>query len=628
VRRVPARGGVVLVSMPWEDLNHPSVQLGTLKALLAGAGLPVETRAYKIDFVEHCLAAFTGADALRIQDYQALAEYSRSGIAEWVFAVPPYLDTSAADEKFFEAIGCSPALRRLAERLRSVVPGFLEACAADLLAAAPAVVGFSSTFAQNIPSLVLARIVKARAPSVRIVFGGSNCEGPMGAALHRAFPWIDVVVRGEAERVAVPLMEDLLAGRTPRPAPGLCYRSAEGPVAVDHGGEPVAMAEVPFPDFSEYFARVERAAFYPAIASQLRIAHETSRGCWWGERSHCTFCGLNGLTMAFRSKPAARVLDELRELARQTSVLDFVMTDNIVDLAYFRDVFPALARDGHDYRLFYEVKSNLRREQVRLLREAGVICIQPGIESLSTPVLKLMGKGVTAFQNIRLLKWCAEYGIRPAWNVIFGFPREPAEEYARMAEVMRGLTHLEPPDLTRLAVHRFSPYHTRPGQLGIEVTGPEAFYGFLYPAEPADVADIAYRFTYRHLDGRDPLDYVGPVKAVVDLWRAGQAGDASLRYRRGPGFVDVVDRRPGIAPARYLFEDVEARIFDACEDGATPAEVVAALGADAPDEASVRQFLDELVETRLVYAEGGRYLALALPMSYAPPPIVSAPPAT
>ena len=44
--------------------------------------------------------------------------------------------------------------------------------------------------------------------------------------------------------------------------------------------------------------------------------------------------------------------------------------------------------------------------------------IQPGIESLSDHVLKLMRKGTTALQNIQLLKWCREYGVQPEWNLL------------------------------------------------------------------------------------------------------------------------------------------------------------------------------------------------------------------
>ena len=36
---------------------------------------------------------------------------------------------------------------------------------------------------------------------------------------------------------------------------------------------------------------------------------ETSRGCWWGERNHCTFCGLNGSSMSFDEMAPGRALE-------------------------------------------------------------------------------------------------------------------------------------------------------------------------------------------------------------------------------------------------------------------------------------------------------------------------------
>lgn len=106
--------------------------------------------------------------------------------------------------------------------------------------------GFSSTFSQNVPSLVLAKTLKQRNPSLIVVFGGGNCDGPMGAALHRAFPWVDVVVRGEAERVLPELVRDLLAGGGIRARPGLCYRDGDRSVAIPQSGEAgVPMDEIP-----------------------------------------------------------------------------------------------------------------------------------------------------------------------------------------------------------------------------------------------------------------------------------------------------------------------------------------------------------------------------------------------
>ena len=92
---------------------------------------------------------------------------------------------------------------------------------------------------------------------------------------------------------------------------------------------------------------------------------------------------------------------------------------------------PELASRSLGVSLFYEVRPNLGKEQLRRLRDAGVRHIQPGIESFSDPVLRLVRKGTSALQNIQLLKWCKELGIEPIWNLLWGFPGEPPEEYAR-----------------------------------------------------------------------------------------------------------------------------------------------------------------------------------------------------
>ena len=108
--------------------------------------------------------------------------------------------------------------------------------------------------------------------------------------------------------------------------------------------------------------------------------------------------------------------------------------------------------------------------------------------------------------------------------------------------------------------------------------------------------------------------YVAPLRDAVDTWREHRvSGFRSLRYRRGPGFLVIHDRRPMLEPADYSFEDCEARIYLACEDGATPSAVRESLNDADVSEGEIRDFLDDLVVSRLVYEEGGRYLALALP---------------
>jgi hypothetical protein len=250
---------------------------------------------------------------------------------------------------------------------------------------------------------------------------------------------------------------------------------------------------------------------------------------------------------------------------------------------------------------------------------AGIRALQPGIESLSTPILKLMRKGTTALQNIRLLKWATQFGITVQWNLLYGFPGESPAEYERMADVMRSLTHLQPPTATgAIVVERFSPYHKNPCAFGLKRVQPAPHYRFIYRVGAADLNDLAYDFTHEYDDGRDPNSYTEEFRDMARAWeRAYDEGDA-LTFERGPGFLIIRDRRAGLGANDYLLGGDEAKIYLGCDAGATPA----ALWKNLNDESELRcafadmqTFLDELLKARLVYEEDGRYLSLAVPVS-------------
>jgi len=188
--------------------------------------------------------------------------------------VPPYTNTWSEDEEYLAYVrgaGVSEDEIKTALRMKVLVPAFLELAATEILAGTPRVVGFSTVFQQNVASLVLSKILKARDPSLVIVFGGDNCDGPMGAALHESFPWIDIVVRGEGECALVEVVSDVIADRPIRAHDGLCLRVNSQPVAVPQGSASrTPMADVPEPTYDEFFARLEhsplRAELWPEIA--------------------------------------------------------------------------------------------------------------------------------------------------------------------------------------------------------------------------------------------------------------------------------------------------------------------------------------------------------------------------
>lgn len=611
---------VSLVCMPWHQLGSPSIQLGTLHALLARSRIACRSHSLYLDFLRS--VADTGArrGRLGIDEYGAIcSQWMNIGAGDWVFAVPGVRRASEERDRRFEDLCRAHGMQReLADKLRRVrdrVPSFLESCADEILAAEPAVVGMTLVYSQTLASAALAQVLKRHAPELKIVVGGANCEGPMGPALLRAFECFDVAVRGEAERVLAPLIESML-DRAPIPRlPGLCFRDGERVIEIPvvHDAR-TAMDDVPVPDFDEYFDRLARGELAHQILPQ--IPFETARGCWWGMVSHCTFCGLNGMEMAFRSKSPQRVLDEVAFQAQRHGSLDFTCTDNILDMKYFETLLPRLAGDERDFSFFFETKSNLSSRHVRTLRDAGASAIQPGIESLSTPTLKLMRKGVTALQNIRLLKWCARDSIRVIWNLLYGFPGESQAEYERMAELAPSLAHLEPPTLSRLMVYRFSPYHSRPEEHGLRLGGPLPSYRMLFDVDEANLCDVAQAFEFEYADGRDPDVYVADLREQIERWnRDWPRNRGGLTCRRGPGFLAIVDSRTTTQPARYTLGEVEAQVYLACDAGATVAGIAKSLErgpVGAPTESRLLAMLAEFVDERLMYEENGRYLSLAV----------------
>jgi ribosomal peptide maturation radical SAM protein 1 len=613
---------VLLIAMPWTKLERPSIQLGTLLAVLRRAGISAEVRSYYLAFMQH-LADATGdlAESSRIlvADYTYIA--NRSLLGDWIFAVPPFCSPTEDREAYLSHLrrkGVDEDLLSKMAPIQACVPTFLEQCAGEILAGGPRIVGFTTSFSQNVSSLVLSKILKTRNPSLKIIFGGANCDGSMGQELHRAFPWIDVVVRGEAEHTLPRLVFNLLAGEAIEPQAGLCYRHGSV-VRVVHQGpsKMVPMEEVPTPIYDEYFERLSRYTISSQLLHKVSIPFETARGCWWGEKSHCTFCGLNGSTMAFRSKAPTQAFQELKVLAAKHQRLEFSAVDNIIDMKYFSDFLPLLSTSEFDFELFYETKANLKKEQLRTMRNAGVGRIQPGIESFSTPILKLMRKGVTGLQNVRLLKWCAELGIQVSWNIIYGFPGEPISEYDRMADLIKSLTHLQPPDLIRLGVERFSPYHQRPEEYGLTITGPLAHYRFIYRGIDVELDKLAYSFDYGYADARDPETYVLKLKTAVVKWKNEPVSD-SLSLSRGPGFSVIKDRRTDWEPCDYRLADFESQIYLACDGGTTPSKIWELLKARETEfgRKDIEEFLLQLLEAGLVYEEDGKFLSLAIPVRH------------
>lgn len=613
------RPTVALVNMPFATATYPSIQLGTLKAVIAGAGYPVVDHYLNLEMAAEIGAELYYYVATSRPDYY-LGEWlfsvaafgSRSDEAGYFESWPTLKDTLARD--FGSSLGDLLALRN--EVLPSIVQRWTESIdwgAYDL-------VGFTSVFQQNVAALSLSRRIKDRWPHTKIVFGGGNFDGEMGVEHVRAFSWIDFAVIGEGERAILEILQMVERGEPAEPScPGVLARVGREVRGAGRAPRVDDMDALPEPDYDGYFRHLQRLGPSRVLGGRSsRVLFESARGCWWGEKFHCTFCGLNGAEMAFRSKSPARTLAELENLSRRYRVFTFQAVDNILDMKYIRHVLLPLGEKRLDYYLRYEVKANLTPQQLKILKEAGVKEIQPGIESFSTNILRLLRKGVTMLQNVRLLKWVTYYGIEISWNLLYGVPGEQLEDYRIQERLVPLVYHLPPPDgVGSIRLDRFSPYYFDKS-LPVRNVRPSKAFSFVYPETGPDLHKISYHFDCEMGDTLPRHSY-RPLLTAVAAWKSRweMGVRPSLSYKRAPHWLRIVDRRTSLVPYLHDLEGPEAILYEYCglDDRTAGAAATHAretdgvhLGADEA-EATLRRFCD----LGLMIEENGHFLSLAVP---------------
>jgi ribosomal peptide maturation radical SAM protein 1 len=436
-------------------------------------------------------------------------------------------------------------------------------------------IGISTTFFQNGPALALARHLKNRWPKKIIVLGGANCDGEMGRGLFEKFTFLDFVFSGEVDHSFPEFVERLAKEEVINETPGLIYRGQDGQVLEGPRAVPAQnMNELPIPDFDDYVTEWKQFGHY--VDGEIILPLESSRGCWWGAKHHCTFCGLNANGMGYRQKDPERFRGEVQAIVDRYQARYLFMADNILSMKYYKDFIQWTKQRRLNVDFFYEIKANVSRQQVADLAEAGVTMVQPGIESFSSKTLRLMRKGVRGIQNIAFLKYAAEYGVLAAYNLLAGFPGEDPFEYEHMTRELPKLLHLQPPNgLTFVEFHRFSPYHNDPEQFGIRLH-PHENYSYIYPFEESDLGKLAYFF---ELEGRTPFDlsYLAEIQTAVSEWRKIYTVDeCKLTWRRDGEDIIVRDRRPGLGPRIYRLRNCAVDVFEAF-DAPTSVETAARL---------------------------------------------------
>src|SRR5713226_4382309 len=150
---------VLLLSMPFGALDRPALGMSILKAELAKAGIACEAR-----YLNVVLAELVGCEEYR----WISSELPYTAFAgDWTFTTALYGSRPQSEAGYVDEI-----LRRTWQfderdiarllHVRKLVPHFMDYCMETVRWRDYQVVGFTSTFEQNIASLALAKRIKAK----------------------------------------------------------------------------------------------------------------------------------------------------------------------------------------------------------------------------------------------------------------------------------------------------------------------------------------------------------------------------------------------------------------------------------------------------------------------------------
>jgi ribosomal peptide maturation radical SAM protein 1 len=345
--------------------------------------------------------------------------------------------------------------------------------------------------------------IKKNAPGTITIMGGGKCKDEMAEGLASLSADIDYIFSGESENAFLNFLNDYSAGK--RPSQRIIT------------GKPLSRLDtLPLGDYTVFFKQYYR--FIGDInRERIRIWHETSRGCWWAEKSKCTFCSEHPIS--HRQKSIDKVVREIKEIKDSIGDQLLYMADSIMPLSYHRELLPVLDKQEQFPPLTYQLRTTIGLKGLVNLKNARILAVLPGIETFSSHLLKLMSKGVSGSQNLLFLRNATSVGIIASWFLLWGFPGDKLADYEEVLELLPLIRHLQPPlDFRPIRFARFSPYLYNQQKYKMTDVKPWAVFDKVYP-HWAQLENLAPYYSCRYpCQLSENPDIIREIGNQVTIW--------------------------------------------------------------------------------------------------------------
>jgi radical SAM superfamily enzyme YgiQ (UPF0313 family) len=277
--------------------------------------------------------------------------------------------------------------------------------------------GFSTVCSSYPLTLRIAAEVKRVHPESVVALGGPQAS-VVDLATMRAYPFIDLVVRGEAEQTLPDLVGALDEHRSLAAIPGVTFRQNREIVRNTDASVILDLDSLPFPAFH----------LFPDIRFCRHFPLELGRGCPFA----CTFCSTNDFfRRRFRLKSPEHMIEEMRWVKETYGINSFELVHDMftVDRKRVVEFCEALLESKEELYWGCSARTDCVDEDlIALMARAGCRGIFFGIETGSTRMQKIIDKGLELNDSADRVRSCDKFKVNTAVSLMAGFPEETMDD--------------------------------------------------------------------------------------------------------------------------------------------------------------------------------------------------------
>ncbi|MBV5341803.1 MAG: radical SAM protein [Deltaproteobacteria bacterium] len=230
----------------------------------------------------------------------------------------------------------------------------------------------------------------------------------------------DAVVIGEGEETVLELLEVVYRKNKPMEAvKGIAFYNEKDEFVQTERRQLISdIDSIPFPAYNLFPIEYYRLLRMPHCTNTDFVMPVLSgRGCTF----KCNFC--YRMDKGFRPRSSESIIEEIRFLKKTYNITYIAFSDELLMSSVKRteELCDALLRAKLDVKWDCNGRLNYAEASLlRLMKAAGCVFINYGIEAMDDNVLRIMRKSLTVKQIVAGIEATMKAGISPGFNIIFG----------------------------------------------------------------------------------------------------------------------------------------------------------------------------------------------------------------